>query len=60
MKKSINILYTTCYLDVSGVTKINFDILSSLKKNGFNVHVITTEGKDEWDYMFEIHIAPPT
>jgi len=59
MKKSINILYTTCYLDVSGVTKINFDILSSLKKNGFNVHVITTEGKDEWDYMFEIHIAPP-
>ena len=59
MKKSINILYTTCYLDVSGVTKINFDILSSLKKNGFKVHVVTTEGKGEWDYMFEIHIAPP-
>jgi len=59
MKKSTNILYTTCYLDVSGVTKINFDIFSALKKNGFNIHVITTEGKNEWDYMFEIQIAPP-
>ncbi len=59
MSESINIAYTTCFLDVSGVTKLNFDILLALKKNGHNVHIISTDDIGDWDYLFEIHISKP-
>ncbi|HML96393.1 MAG TPA: glycosyltransferase family 4 protein [Thermodesulfobacteriota bacterium] len=59
MSESINIAYTTCFLDVSGVTKLNFDILHALKRKGHKVHVITTDDIGDWDYLFEIHINKP-
>jgi glycosyltransferase involved in cell wall biosynthesis len=59
MPEKLRIAYTTCFLDVSGVTKINFDILLRLKKKGHKVSVITTEGTGGWDYMFETHLDSP-
>lgn len=59
MPKKLSIAYTTCFLDVSGVTKINFDILHRLKEKGHDVHIITTEGRGTWDYIFEININKP-
>jgi glycosyltransferase involved in cell wall biosynthesis len=38
----MNILYTTCFLDVSGVTKINYDILVKLSDNN-RVYVCVTK-----------------
>ncbi len=55
MHKAITILYTTCYLDVSGVTRINFDILSRLS-SAADIHICTTgnDGKISclWDDRF--------
>ncbi len=45
MHKKIKLLYTTCYLDVSGVTKLNFDILNFLKAD-FDIHILTTNRDD--------------
>lgn len=59
MYENLSVAYVTCYLDVSGVTKINFDILSRLKSKGFEIHVITTEGTGNWDYLFDIYINKP-
>lgn len=59
MPKKPRIAYTTCFLDVSGITKINFDILRRLKEKGNEIHIITTEGKGTWDYIFEITINKP-
>ncbi len=59
MPKKLSIAYTTCFLDVSGVTKINFDILHRLTEKGNHVHVIATEGRGTWDYIFEININKP-
>jgi len=59
MPEKLRIAYTTCFLDVSGVTKINFDILLRLKKEGHEVRVITTEGTGGWDYMFETYLDSP-
>ena len=59
MPEKLRIAYTTCFLDVSGVTKINFDILKRLKDSGHKVHILTTEGPGSWDYMYEIYIDSP-
>ncbi|MEQ9618058.1 MAG: glycosyltransferase family 4 protein [Deltaproteobacteria bacterium] len=59
MPKKLSIAYTTCFLDVSGVTKINFDILHRLKEKGNEVHIIATEASGTWDYIFEININKP-
>lgn len=64
MYKTLTIAYTTCYLDVSGVTKLNFDILNRLKSKEFKIHVITTEENkskvsNSWDYLFDIYINKP-
>jgi len=37
----MNLLYITCFLDLSGVTKINFDILSGISGR-FNIHICET------------------
>lgn len=37
----MNLLYVTCFLDVSGVTKVNFDILNGLSGR-FLVHICET------------------
>lgn len=58
----MNLLYTTCYLDVSGVTKLNLEILKALKED-FDVHIVTTDD-DAWlttklDGLFEQAIRKP-
>lgn len=51
----MNIIYTTCFLDISGVTKINFDILCRLKSD-CRIHVCVTARDDHlvstWDSLF--------
>lgn len=51
----MNLIYTTCFLDISGVTKINFDILSKIKSNS-KIHVCVTARDDHlvstWDIQF--------
>ena len=51
----MNLLYTTCCLDISGVTKINFDILSRIKSD-CRIHVCVTARDDHfantWDSRF--------
>lgn len=59
MPQKLKIAYTTCFLDVSGVTKINHDILLRLKQKGHEIHVISSEGVSNWDYMFELYINKP-
>ncbi len=57
------VLYATCYLDVSGVTKINFDILKNLKQAGFDIHVCVTDDDshliNNWDLFFHLYIKKP-
>lgn len=57
------ILYTTCYLDISGVTRINFDILKYLKEKGFDIHVCVTDDDshliNNWDFLFQLSINKP-
>ena len=59
MPEKLRVAYTTCFLDISGVTKINFDILLRLKRKGHKVYVITSEGASGWDYIFETHLDSP-
>lgn len=60
--KTMNILYTTCYLDVSGVTKINFDILSRISSEA-EIHICTTSCddsiSDKWDDSFKNAFREP-
>lgn len=43
MSKPNSILYVTCYLDNSGVTEINRQILAACQQSGIKVHVFTTD-----------------
>lgn len=58
----MNILYTTCYLDVSGVTKINYDILSRISSEA-EIHICTTSCddsiSDKWDDRFKNTFREP-
>jgi len=60
--KTMNILYTTCYLDVSGVTKINYDILSRISSEA-EIHICTTSCddsiSDKWDDSFKNAFREP-
>lgn len=51
----MNLIYTTCFLDISGVTKINYDILCRIKSS-CNIHICVTERDDHlassWDSRF--------
>ena len=55
MRKALKLLYATCFLDVSGVTKINFDILSGISDD-WDIHICTTQCSDplapNWDSRF--------
>jgi glycosyltransferase involved in cell wall biosynthesis len=42
MRKPLKLLYATCFLDMSGVTRINFDILNELGPD-WEIHVCVTE-----------------
>jgi glycosyltransferase involved in cell wall biosynthesis len=37
------LLYATCYLDGSGVSELNLQILTACREKGIEVHVLTTE-----------------
>ena len=50
----MNVLYTTCFLDVSGVTKINLDILMAISDR-FNVHVCETVSDEKLSSKLESH-----
>lgn len=52
----MNIIYTTCFLDISGVTKINFDILSRLKSD-CKIHVCVTARDDHFATTWDIRFA---
>lgn len=56
MQADLNcIVYVTCFLDASGVSKLNFQILRYLKQKGFRVCIVTTNKDDPhftWEYMF--------
>lgn len=62
MHKTLTILYATCYLDVSGVTKINYDILSRIASEA-EIHVCTTSRddklSDKWDDRFSATFREP-
>jgi glycosyltransferase involved in cell wall biosynthesis len=55
MHKAMTIIYVTCYLDVSGVTRLNLDILSRIALDAV-IHVCTTSDddciSDKWDDNF--------
>jgi glycosyltransferase involved in cell wall biosynthesis len=48
----MNVLYTTCFLDVSGVTKINLDILTAISGK-FNIHVCETASDEKLSSKLE-------
>jgi glycosyltransferase involved in cell wall biosynthesis len=52
----MNILYTTCFLDVSGVTKINLDILKGISGE-FTIHVCETESDERIASSWVSHFA---
>lgn len=58
----MNVLYATCFLDVSGVTKINRDILKGISRE-FTVHVCETESDerlaDTWEAQFSREFGSP-
>lgn len=58
----MNILYTTCFLDVSGVTKINYDILTRISSEA-EIHICTTccddSIFDKWDDRFRNTFRDP-
>jgi|GEM_PF-2422377 len=57
----MNILYATCFLDVSGVTKLNFDILRQLRHD-HAIFIMTTDGRrlsDSWDGLFRESFSEP-
>ena len=62
MRKAMKLLYATCYLDVSGVTKINFDILSGMAAD-CEIHICTTQRQDRlssnWDGRFREGFREP-
>lgn len=62
MHKKITLLYATCYLDVSGVTKINLDILTRIASEA-EIHICTTciddNIHDKWDDRFRINFRAP-
>jgi glycosyltransferase involved in cell wall biosynthesis len=62
MHKALKLVYATCFLDVSGVTKINFDILSGLAVN-WEIHVCVTQRDDQpptiWDKRFKEVFGEP-
>lgn len=51
----MNLIYTTCFLDISGVSKINFDILSRIKSD-CTIHICVTAPDDRlvssWESRF--------
>lgn len=58
----MNMLYATCFLDVSGVTRINFDILKGMSDR-FTVHVCETVTDEHLesslDSTFREHFGEP-
>jgi len=52
----MNLIYATCFLDISGVTKINFDILRRIKSD-CNIHVCVTERDDHLDSTWNLRFA---
>lgn len=58
----MNILYATCYLDVSGVTRINLDILRRISGE-FTIHLCETlcdkELESSWDRLFAEEFGEP-
>jgi len=58
----MKLLYATCYLDVSGVTKINFDILSGMAAD-CEIHICTTQRQDRsssnWESRFSATFREP-
>ena len=63
MDRPLTLAYVTCYLDTSGVSKLNWDILKRLKEQGVQIHVITTEGASTggslWETLFDIYVDRP-
>lgn len=49
------IVYVTCFLDASGVSKLNFDVLRFLQGQGYTIYIVTTaknESHFTWEYLF--------
>lgn len=62
MRKTLTILYATCSLDVSGVTKLNLEILKGMTED-FSIHVCVTKRDDflslTWDDLFAYEFKKP-
>lgn len=50
------LLFVTCYLDSSGVTEINRQVLSACRQEGIDIHVLTTDilplDSTDWSFKF--------